>query len=138
MTIYVVTSGEYSDYHIESVFADKKQAELYCAVRDSRREAYDSDFCRIEEYETDEAQLEGKVYYGISFYAQVYTSGIYLQSADQIYSISPVVTKSKSDRSALYRYITGTISTSQAYDWEQRRKIAQDYLAKMQAEEKGL
>ena len=32
MIVYVVTAGEYSDYHIEAVFDKKQQAELYCAV----------------------------------------------------------------------------------------------------------
>lgn len=31
--IYIVTTGEYSEYHIESVFIDPEAAEKFCAVR---------------------------------------------------------------------------------------------------------
>ena len=139
MNVYVVTSGEYSDYHIESVFIDKQQAELYCAARDSNREKYDDDFCSIEEFETDGARLEGEVYYGILFYARLFDSGICLYSADQMYSVTPVMTKIKKDNSDYsYKIITGTIPTNKVYDKDQRRKIVEDYLAKMQAEQLGL
>lgn len=32
MKVYIVTSGEYSDYGIDAVFLDKKEAELYIAT----------------------------------------------------------------------------------------------------------
>lgn len=48
MKIYIVTSGEYSDYHIEAVFTDEEQAQLYCATH------YD---CDIEEWEADEIKI---------------------------------------------------------------------------------
>lgn len=138
MTIYVVTSGRYSDYHIDAVFTDRKQAELYCAATDSRRGDYDNDSCNIEEYETDGVKLEGEVYYGISFYANIYNSGFNITSANQIYSISPVVTKNVIDRTCWNRFIEGAISTNKVYDFQQRKKIVEDYLAKMQAEKEGL
>lgn len=50
-TIYIVTSGEYSDYEIEAVFTDKRQAELYCATK--RHE-----YMTIEEWETDAVKME--------------------------------------------------------------------------------
>jgi hypothetical protein len=30
--VYVVTSGEYSDYHIDAVFDSREAAEVYCAL----------------------------------------------------------------------------------------------------------
>lgn len=51
MKVYIVTEGSYSDYHIEAVFTDKGQAELYCAVHEDTK---------IEEYEADEYRIEGK------------------------------------------------------------------------------
>lgn len=30
--VFVVTAGEYSDYHIEAVFANRSDAEVYCAM----------------------------------------------------------------------------------------------------------
>lgn len=46
MKIYVVTSGEYSDYHIEAVFDSLEQAEIYCAV-------HDNIYTYVEEYDTE-------------------------------------------------------------------------------------
>ena len=43
--VYVVTSGEYSDYSIEAVFVDKEVAELYKQLN-----FVDTDNCRVEEY----------------------------------------------------------------------------------------
>lgn len=58
MKVYLVTSGAYSDYGVRAVFTDRKTAELYCAVRDSRNtETYD--FHDIEEWETIDACIEG-------------------------------------------------------------------------------
>lgn len=51
MKVYIVTEGSYSDYHIEEVFTNKEQAELYCAIHED---------CRIEEYEADECKIDGK------------------------------------------------------------------------------
>jgi hypothetical protein len=48
MTIYIATSGEYSDYHIDAVFTDKEQCLLYCATHG----------CELEEHEADEVKLE--------------------------------------------------------------------------------
>ena len=46
--IYVVTDGEYSDYHIEGVFLDKEKAYKYAELND----------CIVEEYEPmDDAEI---------------------------------------------------------------------------------
>lgn len=55
MKIYVVTSGEYSDYCIEAVFTDKEKAKLYCAAH----EKYTADYPRIEEYDTEDDAITG-------------------------------------------------------------------------------
>lgn len=41
--IYIVTDGCYSNYHIEAVFTDLKQAELYCATHTGDIEEFDAD-----------------------------------------------------------------------------------------------
>lgn len=144
MTIYVVTSGEYSDYHIDAVFTDRRQAELYCAATDSRRAEWDYDSCSIEEYETDGARLEGEVYYGISFYAHIYGDSLDITSVDQTYSLKPVVADIRSGHTPLYNYISGVIPVIKAYnadndaEYVQMKKIVTDYWAKMQAEKEGL
>jgi len=44
MKVFVVTAGDYSNYHIERIFADREQARLY-ALQDQNRE--------VEEYAVD-------------------------------------------------------------------------------------
>lgn len=54
MKIYVITSGCYSDYHIDAVTDDKDKAEfLKLKFSDEHDEA------NIEEYDTDKYQVEG-------------------------------------------------------------------------------
>ena len=50
--IYIVTSGEYSDYQINAVFSTGEKAEEYV-------DAYGSDY-RIEEYPVDDTPVENK------------------------------------------------------------------------------
>lgn len=55
MKVYVITCGEYSDYHICSVTLDKEQAELLkVRYSDECDEAY------IEEYETDNYKIKAE------------------------------------------------------------------------------
>ena len=48
--VYIVTSGEYSDYTIEAVFSTRKKAEEYV-------DAHGSDY-RVEEYPVDDAEVK--------------------------------------------------------------------------------
>lgn len=53
MKLYVVTQGEYSDYHIEKIFLDKKKAENYAE--------YHSTYyykAQVEEWETGDEDYE--------------------------------------------------------------------------------
>ena len=52
--VYVVTSGEYSDYHIEKIFSDRESARLY-AMMDADRE--------VEEYEVDSIGIDNTMRY---------------------------------------------------------------------------
>lgn len=61
--IYVVTMGEYSDYHIECIFSDKTKAENYVKYHGGE-DSYD---IRIEEYELsdDSYKLVTSGYYEV-------------------------------------------------------------------------
>ena len=48
MTHYVITNGEYSDYHIVAVYADREEAYKVCKILNDRCEYEDY---KIEEYE---------------------------------------------------------------------------------------
>lgn len=52
MKIYVVTQGEYSDYHIVGVALDRNQAGLIAMAHNTY-----ADSCYIEEYDTDEIKV---------------------------------------------------------------------------------
>lgn len=54
MKIYVITSGCYSDYHIDAVTDDKEKAEF---LKLKFSDEYDP--ANIEEYDTDEYSVEG-------------------------------------------------------------------------------
>jgi hypothetical protein len=70
MTVYVVTAGEYSDYHIAGIFMDKNKAEIFCAIHNDKENSYEEYI--IEEYENDddmEVDETLKVTYKYEFYA---------------------------------------------------------------------
>ena len=63
MTIlYVVTSGEYSDYKIESIFSTKEKAEKFCSL--FPEDAFQKP--DIEEYELDEYSNKDKKEFSVS------------------------------------------------------------------------
>jgi hypothetical protein len=68
MTIYIATAGEYSDYHICSVFTDKQQCLLYCATHD----------CELEEYEADEVKLDTTKEVRTEWYAWFDWDGVFI------------------------------------------------------------
>ena len=51
MEVFVVTSGEYSDYRIEAVFLNLREAEKYCASINKGRPDWD---LQIETYDTED------------------------------------------------------------------------------------
>lgn len=59
MKVYVVTNGEYSDYHICEVFLDKRKAELYCATRNKGKDCFGY-YYAIEEYNTHDDKINAK------------------------------------------------------------------------------
>lgn len=74
MKVYVVTEGEYSDYHIVGAFATREAAEKYCAVRHGSCSDL-GDPINIEEYELqDGSNIQcDKVYRYIEFeYIEVF------------------------------------------------------------------
>lgn len=129
MTIYVVTSGEYSGYGIDAVFTDKKQAELYCAAHK---------YCRVEEYKSDQVHLEGEVYYGIL--ARDYYE--YSLRCEFFYSDKPINPSVRAVPKTQFiaahdEYI---IPVNKSYDekYNAMKKVARDYIAKYKAEKEGL
>lgn len=48
--VWIVTEGEYSDYHIERVFLNKDHAEAYAEVRRTGGHHYSDDSVKVEEW----------------------------------------------------------------------------------------
>ena len=69
MTVYVITEGEYSDYHIIAVSLDKEKAKI---IADAFSNTYDK--ANVEEYETDTFELikEGNKIYEVIYDANEY------------------------------------------------------------------
>lgn len=51
MKVYVITSGKYSDYHIDAISLDKDEAYRICATLNNNRPA--DMYCDVEEYDTE-------------------------------------------------------------------------------------
>jgi hypothetical protein len=65
-TVWIVTQGEYSDYHIVGVFSTKEAAEALCA-RINAKEDYDK--AQVEEYDVD------NIAYGLKYIVRVTDTG---------------------------------------------------------------
>jgi len=118
MTIYIVTDGEYSDYHIEAVFTDKKQAEIYAALHHCNE---------IEEWDADVVNIEGNVEVCVvhRFHLNKYN---YMRYADHYYNDGKItkVVKELDGEFSIY------VSLDE-YNFEKARKIAQDMFAEYMA-----
>ena len=56
--VYIVTNGEYSDYHIEAVFSTRENAEKFIACRMPENGYFDGSY-QINEFTLDETQVDG-------------------------------------------------------------------------------
>ena len=60
MKIYVLTAGEYSDYHICGVTDNEEEAKKLKARIDKEIIAWGCDACNIETYDTEDVQIVNK------------------------------------------------------------------------------
>lgn len=136
MKVYVVTSGEYSDYHIDAVFIDRDLAYKYATVRQLKDkwsgydvETYDTDDIKIADVNAEEEEIRPHIAYRCEFLL----NGTLQEGRDVVkntwdepvgesrYSKNIVVYVPKGDKSV-----------------EECIKIAQDMRAKYLAEKLGL
>ena len=129
-TVYVVTEGEYSDYHIEAVFDDRMLAEDYIDRRSpSRWKRW-----RIEEYLINAlAPINGMILYRAIFDADE-SEPYYVEFADTddiaTFGNQPVVRP----WGPLGRLVVMVLARDEAH----ARKIAQDKRAEYLAAEFGI
>lgn len=128
MIVYVVTAGEYSDYHIEAVFDKKQQAELYCAAR-----KLDGD---IEEWDTAEHRFDASQKKTVQ---KVWTARINARTG-QLYGLTSIYTLDNISRVELKNiwsaygctepYIEITMTLNKRVKYSGAKKIMFDRFAK--------
>ena len=126
MKVYVITNGEYSDYHICGVTLDYETAEK---IRKHTSGSYDES--RIEEYETD--TWSDIVRIGGIYHVNKY--GAYLQAYRENYDVEEIY----NNRNVVMDYGNDRKGVNViARDEDHAKKIASDLFAKYDAEKNGL
>ena len=136
MKVYVITSGEYSDYSILAVSLSREKAELICAMLNSTKRYY-SDVATIEEYDTDELQCDANEDVGLC-----YEAAFNYKTLKNIYFDEPFYSFARNE---IKREISGhgyeiIIAATFPKDMpqEKARKIMKDRVSKWKAEQEGL
>ena len=136
MKVYVITSGEYSDYGIQAVALNRGKAEQICAMLNSLR-GYYCDISIIEEYDTDEMQCETDEDVGLCYKAE-----FNYKTLENIYWYEPFYsfTRNEIKRGFLNKKNSIFMSATFPKDMPQEkvRKIMIDRVAKWKAEQVGL
>lgn len=135
--VYIVTSGEYSDYRIESIFTNREAAEKYCAVYQNR---YDDEPMIDERDITDGSEIDCEHVYKAIFFSMGKSGSLYY--ADMRYSTKPFVLDICKNRHVgcwpIYG-ISGYIPvTKTIISWDVKKKIIFDHVAKWKSEQANL
>lgn len=133
--VYVVTSGEYSDYGINRIFLDRDLAEAYCAAHHNDS-PYGEDRPQIEVWEiSDESDIKMNTVYKALWFSQTIPRCRPNQPIikwKMEYNTSPFELKIDKNR---YREFSGYIPiTKTITDEEEAIKIISDTIAKYKAE----
>lgn len=128
MKIYIVTSRCYSDYGIDAVFVDKKEAAKFAAVK-NKSDNYTT--YRIEEYETADGGIDiGNNIAGFEYIASVdYDYSL----NEMLYVSSEPVPKFKSEVRDHWLHVW-----LEEEDYELAEKILRDRFAEYKAKKEGI
>ncbi len=140
MKVYIVTSGEYSDYHIDTVCLDKEQAEKLAQV-------ITDNTCNtgyVSEWDTDQFKVidDGMKVFHIDMYLSTDKRRIDDIFISKLNNSFKALTAEK-NKFEFEDCIDGFISpllvmTVRAKDEEHAKKIAYDMFAEWKAEKEGL
>lgn len=136
MKVYVITSGEYSDYCIRTVALSREKAEQICAMLNSQKRDC-SDAAIIEEYDTDEIQCDANEDVGLCYEAEFnYKTLGNTYWGEPFYSFA----RNEIKRELLgHGYEIQIVATfPKDMPQEKARKIVKDRVAKWKAEQEGL
>lgn len=131
--VYVVTAGEYSDYHIETICINREDAERYVCLH----QGADLEEMRIEEYSICNGKelAHVKINRGVRFSMR---DSIGITSREIVYSSRPVRTNVKSYSNFDEKIYHGTVSLPDRFsidNHEAIKKLIYDAAAKFKAEE---
>lgn len=134
--VYLVTCGEYSDYHVVEVFDNREMAEQYICIHQSK----DSDKMHIEVRNMCRVSCSNElhVYHGVHFY--LYEDGC-IDIDEDVYDTSPIMTDIHMTRYGKPTYYSGVISIPSKFSLDNKdlvTKIIYDAVAKFKAEEAGI
>lgn len=127
MTVYVVTDGCYSDYHIEAVFTDEEQAKLYCA-------AHESEDITIEEYDTEADKIISEKPVLKCWFVPIYGYDLNLNGIHWQYTLKKTKTVGYSSWYGKCFYLSLPESKTE----EEAKKAISDFYAQWKAERQGL
>lgn len=131
--VYVVTAGEYSDYHIETICINQEDAERYVCLH----QGADLEEMHIEEYPICNGKelTHVKINRGVSFYMR---DSIGITSHKILYGSRPIRTNVKSYSNFDEKIYHGTVSLPDRFsidNHETIKKLIYDVVAKFKAEE---
>ena len=132
MKVYVITSGEYSDYCIRTVALSREKAEQICAMLNSEKRYY-CDVATIEEYDTDELQCDANEDVGLC-----YEEAFNYKTLKNIYFDEPFYSFAKREISGHGYEILIAATFPKDMPQEKARKIMKDRVAEWKAEREGL
>lgn len=136
MKVYVIASGEYSDYCINAVSLNKETAERICATLNANLEYY-GEISRIEEYDTDDIVCDSA-----EDVVLCYTAEFSYKTLECLYWSEPFYSFARNEikRGLLdHRYeILIAATFPKDMPQEKARKIMKDRVAKWKAEREGL
>ena len=136
MKVYVITSGEYSDYCIQTVALSREKAEQICAMMNSQKRYY-SDAAIIEEYDTDEIQCETN-----EDVCLCYDAAFDYRTLENIYWCDPFYSFARNEIKRGFasnrHHVLISATFPKDMPQEKARKIMKDRVVKWKAEREGL
>ena len=126
MKVYVVTSGEYSDYRINAIFTDREQAKIFCASRN----ASSGDYYRIEDWKTDVSQSKTNLKAKIRYEARVTAGGKSCDVYNQLWTFRDINSVEQWHDGAFHVILT----LNSELPYTKLEKIIRDRIAKFKAE----
>lgn len=91
MKLYVVTAGEYSDYHICAIFTNKEKAEKYVAIENELNYPYGE--CWISEWQTADSTVNMAAEVGHYYYCAISLEGEIQTDDDYENDTTPLIDK---------------------------------------------